>query len=139
MNIAGKKQSSYKLVVADDQPEVRRSLRRFIERDGTFEIVAEAANGAEAIHAVAANHPDALIMDLAMPGVDGLMALESIMSSAPATRVAVLSSMIPFNGIQEQALGLGAIGAFDKYTSPKKVIKALAKSMASVPRAPDIN
>lgn len=129
----GKQKMSYRLVVADDQPEVRRSLRRFIERDGRFEIVAEAENGAQAIDAVASSHPDALIMDLAMPGVDGLVALESIMRSAPATRVAVLSSMIPFNGIQAKALELGAIAAFDKYTSPKKVIKALAKSMASIP------
>ena len=131
MSSFGKKVPAYKIVLADDQREVRGALRRFIERDGGFEVVAEAVNGTAAIEAVERFQPDAMVLDLAMPGLDGLAALQEIMRSAPSTKVVVLSSMVPFNGTQEKAMALGAVGAFDKYTSPKKVIKALARSMSS--------
>jgi DNA-binding NarL/FixJ family response regulator len=133
MRITRKSNRSYRIVLADDQVEVRGALRRFIERDGTFVIVAEVENGAEAIETVHSIQPDALIMDLAMPGVDGMTALAEIMRSAPDTRVVVLSSMVSFNGIHAKALALGAIGAYDKYTSPKTVIKALAASLSAMP------
>lgn len=126
----GKKVPAYRIVLADDQKEVRGALRRFIERDGGFEVVAEAANGTAAIEAVERFRPDAMVLDLAMPGLDGLATLEEIMRFAPSTKVVVLSSMVPFNGTQEKAMTLGAVAAFDKYTSPKKVIKALAKCLS---------
>ena len=129
-----KRSETYRIVLADDQREVRRSLRRFIERDGTFSVVAEVENGAEAIEAVD-SHPDAMILDLAMPGVDGMVALAEIMRRAPDTRVAVLSSMVPFNGIRAKALSIGAVEVFDKYTSPKNVIKALIRALPASPHA----
>ena len=129
MRIARKKNPSYRIVLADDQREVRGALRRFIERDGTFEIVAEVENGAQAIESVGSTKPDALILDLAMPGLDGLTALTEIMRTAPNTSVVVLSSMVPFNGIRAQVLEIGAIAAFDKFESPKTVIRALIEAL----------
>lgn len=134
MRLTGKSKRRFRIVLADDQQEVRGSVRRFIERDGQFDIVAEVENGSEAIRVVDAERPDALILDLAMPGVDGLEALAAIMQEAPDTRVVVLSSMVPFNGIKAQALSIGAVGAFDKYTSPKKVIRALVAALSDDPQ-----
>jgi DNA-binding NarL/FixJ family response regulator len=135
MRIARKKDPIYRIVLADDQREVRGALRRFIERDGTFEIVAEVENGAQAIEAVGANKPDALILDLAMPGLDGITALTEIMRTAPKTSVVVLSSMMPFNGIRAQVLEIGALAAFDTFESPKTVIRALAEALDDRPIA----
>lgn len=119
----------YRIVLADDQEEVRGALRRFLEKDGRFEIVAEVETGVDAIATVNSAHPDALILDLAMPDIDGLQALTQIMEEAPGTKVVVLSSMVPFNETGPKVLSLGAVAAFDKFTSPKKVIKALVKAL----------
>ena len=132
MRISGKNDPTCRVVLADDQREVRSSLRRFMEKDGRFEIVGEAENGAEAIDCVRAEQPDALVLDLAMPGVHGLQVLTQVMKEVPAIRVVVLSSMVPFNGIGPQAVAAGAVAAFDKYTSPKKVIKTLMQSLKTV-------
>ena len=126
---SGKDQPKYRIVLADDQREVRSSLRRFMEKDGRFDIVAEAENGAEAIACVETEHPEGLVLDLAMPGIDGLQALSRIREVAPSIAVVVLSSMVPFNGAGNQALKAGAVAVFDKYASPKKVIKALASAL----------
>ena len=118
--------SRYRVLLADDQKEVRTSLRRFLERDGRFEIIAEVEDGEEAISVAAREQPDAILLDLAMPGVNGLQALPRIQEIAPHTRVVILSSMVPFDNTTAKAISLGAAAVFDKYTSPKKVIKALA-------------
>ena len=133
MKISGKQHSSCRVVLADDQREVRSAMRRFMEKDGRFEIVGEVENGAEAIASVRSENPDAMVLDLAMPGVDGLQALTQVMQESPNIRVVVLSSMVPFNGVGPQAVAAGAVAAFDKYTSPKKVIKAIMQSLKTVP------
>lgn len=131
MRISGKHQSICRVVLADDQREVRSSLRRWMEKDGRFEIVGEVENGADAIACVRTEQPDALVLDLAMPDVDGLQALTQVMSDAPDLKVVVLSSMVPYGGAGSQAIAAGAVAAFDKYTSPKKVIKTILQSLKS--------
>ena len=126
--------SRYRVVIADDQEEVRTSLRRFLERDGRFEIIAEVEDGEQAISVAAREQPDAILLDLAMPGLNGLQALPRIHEMAPHARVVILSNMVPFDNTTAKAISLGAAAVFDKYTSPKKVIKALA-GMLTEPRA----
>jgi DNA-binding NarL/FixJ family response regulator len=111
-------------------------MRRFLERDGRFDIIAEVENGHEAVAVVNSERPDALVLDLAMPGLDGIQALTQIMEDAPLTRVAVLSSMVPFNGMGSKAVTLGAVGAFDKRISPRRVIKVLLKSLQAPEAVP---
>lgn len=113
------------IVLADDQIEVRNALRRYLDRDGRFSILAEAADGAQALRRVTLLQPDALILDLAMPNLNGLEALPKIRDASPKTKIVILSVMVPFDGIESQALALGAIAAFDKYISPKIVIARL--------------
>ena len=116
----------FRILLADDQREVRTSLRRFLERDGRFEVVAEVEDGDEAISVAGREQPDAVLLDLAMPGVNGLEALPRIREVAPHAQVVIISSMIPFDDHSTTALSLGAAAVFDKYTPPKKVIKFLA-------------
>lgn len=116
-------------VLVDDQVEVRNALRRAMERDGRFEVVAELDDGAEAVETVTRLQPDAVVMDLAMPKMDGMETLPILRRISPDTKIVVLSSMIPFGGTRDEVITLGAAAAFDKYTAPKKVISAIALSV----------
>jgi DNA-binding NarL/FixJ family response regulator len=118
-------QRVYRIVLADDQREVRRALRTFLERDGHFDIVGEAADGREAVDLAVEERPDAMILDLAMPGLDGLAALPMLTERAPDTAIIVLSSMVPFGDNRATALDLGAAEVFDKHIPPKKLIRSL--------------
>jgi DNA-binding NarL/FixJ family response regulator len=113
------------IILADDQAEVRKALRRALDIDGRFSIVAEAWDGSEALDRVALLKPDALVLDMAMPNMDGLEALPKIKDASPGTIVVVLSSMIPFGSVGDQALALGAAAVFDKYVSPKELIERI--------------
>lgn len=110
------------IILADDQAEIRNALRRALDRDGRFSIVAEAWDGTEALSRVRLLKPDALVLDLAMPNMDGLEALPKIREASPGTIVVILSSMIPFGSVGDQALALGAAAVFDKYVPPKELI-----------------
>lgn len=114
-----------RIILADDQPEVRRALKIYLGRDGRFEVVGEAEDGQEAVALVASQRPDVVIMDLAMPNMNGLQATKEISERSPDTKIIVLSSVAPFAGNQDDALALGAHAVFDKYTHPKKLIKAI--------------
>lgn len=115
--------------IADDQPEVRQALRRGFDRDGRLEIVGESEDGAGAVRDIAALKPDAVILDLAMPGIDGLEALPGILEGSPDTKVIVFSSLSSFHGMEEQARERGAHLVVDKYTSPKRLIKEVIALM----------
>ena len=69
-------------MVADDLPDARELTRLTLERTGRFQVVGEAGDGAEAIDMVARHRPDLLLLDLAMPRVDGLRALPAIRSAS---------------------------------------------------------
>ncbi len=87
-----KDQSKMKLLIVDDMPQVRQDLRQLLELTGLFEIVAEAGDGQEAVHQAENYSPDAIVMDLDMPGVDGYEALSLIKAQNPAVRVIILSA-----------------------------------------------
>ena len=82
-----------RVVVADDTPDMRLLLRLSMARRPDIEVVGEAANGQEAIDLAAALRPDLLVLDLAMPVLDGLSALPTLALVAPETRVVILSAM----------------------------------------------
>lgn len=120
-----------RVVLADDQPDVLRALTRYLTRDGRFEIVGEAEDGEEAVKLVGSTRPDAVIMDLAMPKMNGLLATKEISEHSPDTKIIVLSSVVPYGGSQETAVSMGAHAVFDKYTHPKKLIKAIVGVVGS--------
>jgi DNA-binding NarL/FixJ family response regulator len=93
-----------RVIAADDFPLVREGIVRALNRDPAIEVVGEANNGHEALELVAALQPDVLILDLIMPGLDGLGVLDALSASHPEVRVLLMTA-------SEQAGPL--LGAFE--------------------------
>ena len=83
-----------RILIADDHDVVRRGLRAFLDLDSGLEVVGEAANGREAVHFAHRLRPDVVLMDLAMPELDGIAATEVIHRELPNTSVVVLTSLL---------------------------------------------
>ncbi len=83
---------SIRVVIADDHALVRDGIRRMLTESGDIEVVGEASDGEEAARKVADLHPDVILMDIAMPGVNGLEATRRIKAESPSTAVLVLTA-----------------------------------------------
>jgi len=81
-----------KVLIADDHAVVRDGTRRILEQEPDLEVVAEAADGAEAVRLAGTARPDVAIIDIAMPGVDGIEATKQIKSLYPSIAVLILSA-----------------------------------------------
>ncbi len=81
-----------RVLLADDHALVREGTRRLLEAESDVEVVAEAANGEEAIEAAHRLHPDLAIVDIAMPGIGGIEATRAIKADCPETAVLILSA-----------------------------------------------
>ncbi|MET8349790.1 response regulator transcription factor [Micromonospora sp. NPDC005206] len=81
-----------RVLIVDDHPVVRDGLRGMFTGDPRFDVVGEAADGAEALALVAALHPDVVLMDLRMPGMDGVTAIGRLARSGSTARVLVLTT-----------------------------------------------
>ena len=103
----------FRVVVVDDDPDTRFLARRRLERSGRFTVVAEAPDGPAGIAAATEHQPDLTLLDLRMPGGDGLEALPSIRKAAPQGTVVVLSGL-PRADVEKDALEAGAAGFFPK-------------------------
>ena len=104
-----------RILVADDHLIIRQGLRLILETQEGFEMVGEAANGAEALGLCAELHPDVVLMDLRMPGMDGLTAIEHLRVEQPGIAVVILTT---FNedDLMMRGLRLGAKGYLLKDT-----------------------
>jgi DNA-binding NarL/FixJ family response regulator len=80
-----------KVVIADDHRLILDGIRRALEDDGGFEVVGEANTGERVLPVVARTNPDLVVLDLRMPGMDGLICLDQIRKRHPAVKVVVLS------------------------------------------------
>jgi DNA-binding NarL/FixJ family response regulator len=81
-----------RLLIADDHPVVRDGLTSMFARDPGFEVIGEAGDGAEAVRLAETLHPDLILMDLRMPGMDGLAAITELARRGIAVRVLVLTT-----------------------------------------------
>ena len=113
-----------RVVLADDLPDARELIRLTLERTGRFEVVAEAADGAEAIEMVARHRPDLLLLDLAMPRVDGLRALPAVRDASPETKVVVLSGF-DRSRLAHRAMAGGAVAYLEKTVSSRRLVDEL--------------
>jgi DNA-binding NarL/FixJ family response regulator len=116
---------SLRVVIADDQALVRTGFRMILTADG-IEVVAEAANGVEAIEAVRRTVPDVVLMDVRMPEMDGLEATRRILSgdAAGAPRVVILTTF-DLDRYVYAALSAGASGFLLKDVSPEQLVAAV--------------
>ena len=113
--------SVVRVVVVDDEPMVCAHLRTILGSSGTIEVVGEAHDGAAGVEEVVRTRPDLVLMDLRMPGVDGLTAIERIGKMADPPAVVVLTT---FDADQYvlRALRAGAAGFLVKSTPPEDLI-----------------
>lgn len=109
-----------RILVVDDNPSIRHSLRSFLELNPRWEICGEAADGLEAVRSAADLNPDIIIMDLEMPGLNGLEATRRIHSVSPSTRVLILT-LHENSALPEIAQEWGAQGYVLK-TQPLEVL-----------------
>jgi DNA-binding NarL/FixJ family response regulator len=107
--------------IVDDTEDLRFLLRRALERGG-MEVVAEAGNGVEAIDAARDTQPDVVLLDLAMPVLDGRAALPQIHHEAPDARIIVLSGF-GADLLSEELLDLGAVGYIEKGHSMRRIVE----------------
>jgi DNA-binding NarL/FixJ family response regulator len=114
-----------RVVLADDQALVRRGFRLILEAEPDIEVVAEAEDGQQAIDAVRRHRPAVVLMDIQMPGLDGLEATRQILADADShTRVLILTTFERDDYVFE-ALQLGASGFLLKTAPPEDLITAV--------------
>ena len=116
--------SPIRVLLCDDHAVVREGLARLLERTDGIDVVGTAADGAEGVRATLAHRPDVVLMDLAMPNVDGIAATRRILSEAPETRVVVLTSFSD-NARIHDALDAGALGYLLKDAEASEVVRAI--------------
>ena len=112
------------IVLADDHPVVRRGLRVLIEAEPDLRLVGEAQDGLEGVQLVERLKPDVLILDLMMPGLNGLEVARQVAQCSPKTRVVILSMHVNEAYVLE-ALRSGASGYVLKDASAAELIRAV--------------
>lgn len=118
-----------KVVIADDEPLARERLRSLLQAHGGVEIVAEAANGAETLHACAEHHPDVVLLDIAMPGIDGLEAARHLAGFEPRPAVVFCTA---YDAHALSAFEAAAIDYLMKPVRPERLAAALERARTFV-------
>jgi DNA-binding NarL/FixJ family response regulator len=114
-----------RIVVADDHAVVRAGLQALLSAVDGYELVGEAATGAEAVRAAVTLHPDVLVMDIQMPGMSGIDATREIGRVAPGVAVLMLT-MFEDDESVFAAMRAGALGYVLKGASPTDMIRAIS-------------
>jgi len=115
--------------IADDEPLVRGGIRGVLEQAADIKVVAEAGNGAGAIELVRRHRPRILLVDIKMPGMDGVAVAEAVHGSAPTTAVVLLTAWASDAHIQ-RALRAGAAGILLKTGNPRDLAAAVRAAAA---------
>ena len=113
-----------RVMVVDDHSIMRVGLKQVLEQSGEFEVVGDAADGEEAVRVAAEVSPDVVVMDVMMPGKDGVEACREIMESAPDTRVVMLTASTEEAAVVE-AVAAGATGYLQKETDRERLLAAV--------------
>ena len=112
------------VMLVDDHAVVRMGFKMLLESASDIKVIAEAENGEQAVKQFAEHHPDVVVMDITMPGIGGLEAIERIMAKDNSARILVLSahedSVHP-----KRVLSAGAMGYLTKRSAAEELIKAI--------------
>jgi two-component system invasion response regulator UvrY len=112
------------VMIVDDQAPFRAAARAVIDRIDGFELVAEVESGEDAVAASAAHGPDLVLMDINMGELDGIAATRLITTTAPATKV-ILVSTYQLEDLPPDALASGAVGYVNKDELSPRVVRRL--------------
>jgi DNA-binding NarL/FixJ family response regulator len=115
-----------RIVIADDHPIVRDGLKKLLLLEDDFDVVGEAGDGREVLEKVRELDPDVLLLDLRMPNLDGLGALQALQQVNQRTRVIILTASEDKNEFV-QAMKLGCSGIVLKQTAPDLIVKSIRK------------
>jgi YesN/AraC family two-component response regulator len=118
------------VLIVDDVADMRTLLRMAIERHGGFTVVGEASDGIEAIELAREHQPDLILLDIAMPNMDGLQAIPHVYQVSAGSRILVLSGF-QADVVADQAVSLCAMGYIEKGRSQDDIIQALEKVYAA--------
>ncbi|MCH8995104.1 MAG: response regulator, partial [Chloroflexi bacterium] len=113
-----------RVLIADDHAVVRHGLKMFLDLQDDIAVVAEAEDGADAVAKAKADPPDVVVMDLVMPGVDGIQATRSVREACPDTKVLILTSFVEDEQLFP-ALRAGAAGYLMKDVTPEQLAEAI--------------
>jgi NarL family two-component system response regulator LiaR len=117
---------SIRVLVVDDHLVVRKGIRALLATEPDIVVVGEARNGAEAVAEAARLQPDVILMDLVMPEMDGIAAIEQILASRPAGRILVLTSFDADDKVFP-AIRAGALGYTLKDFGPAELVRAIQR------------
>ena len=112
------------VILVDDQPLLRKGFRMVLEEEEGIVVVGEASDGAAALDLARRRHPDVVVMDVRMPGMDGIEATRAILAAEPRSRVLILTTF----DLDEYAFGalrLGASGFILKDVLPSEFVRAI--------------
>jgi DNA-binding NarL/FixJ family response regulator len=112
------------VALVDDQPLIRAGLRMVVESQPDLRLAAEGGDGDEAIALTRAHRPDVLLLDVRMPGTDGIRALPAVLSASPETRVIMLTTF-DLDEYVYAALRAGASAFLLKDAGPESIISAI--------------
>ena len=124
-----------RVMLVDDHPIMRRGLQDVLEDFGAFEVVAQAADGVEAVTTAEETRPDIIIMDVMMPGKDGVEACRDILDLLPDTKVLILTASTEEDAVIE-AIAAGAMGFVQKYSGSDELVdtvRAVAAGRLMIP------
>jgi len=117
------------VLLVDNHALVRQGVRAFLDTQSDITVVAEAASGEEAVHLAAEHAPDVALMDLIMPGMDGVEATRRLTAQSPRTKVVVLTSYHDDEHIFP-AIRAGALSYVLKEVGPDELAKSVRKAAA---------
>src|SRR5512136_1166670 len=117
-------QASIRVLIVDDHTIVRKGIRALLAEIEGIEVVGEADNGQEAVTQAETLHPDVILMDLAMPKMDGIEAIRQIKISQPESRILVMTSFATDDKVFP-AIKAGALGYLLKESAPEELVQAI--------------
>ena len=125
-----------RVMLVDDHPLMRRGLREALDDSGGFEVVAQAADGVEAVSTAMESQPDVIVMDVMMPKKDGVEACRDILDLLPDTKVVMLTASTEEDAVIE-AIAAGATGFVQKYSGSEDLVNALRRVAEGKLMVPD--
>ena len=126
----------FRVMIVDDHPIMRDGLRDALDSEEDFEVVGQAADGAEAVTSAQSLQPDVIVMDAMMPNKNGVDACREIMDQLPDTRVLILTASTEEDAIID-AVAAGATGYLHKHSGPEELTDAVRDVARGRLRIPD--